>query len=550
MVASALATAWFHRQRFTALVMLGIAGLASAVTFMALSAPDLALTQISVEVVSVILMLVALYLLPHESPREGSLARRARDIALGLAAGGGVAALTYAVLTRPAKTLSWFYLDESVPGGGGTNVVNVILVDFRGFDTFGEIAVLAIASIVIYALLQDAARQWRRHPLPTRTGIRCCCVSQAGSGCRSRSWWRPIFFCAATISRAAGFVAGLVTSVALIIQYLANGIAWAEQRMNVRFYRVSGAGLLIAGATGIGSFFFGAPFLTSTHGHPHLPVIGEVPLASAALFDLGVFLAVVGAMVLALTTLSGVEPGEREIAGWSCSSPPASACSSQAASISCCGRVRSPWCSVSPSSPTRSTCFSSPWGALVPFQPPIIAAGAAGYADPLPQALVLTAIVINLGMTALLLALAVRAALRHRYGSRGRRRRLRMRRSQPGAQSMIHLVMLPVLVPLAAGSLMLFSNTRVNLTRTLGFLSCTALVAIAIALFREAAARDLRRLSARQLARALRHRAGAGPPVGHPAAHHVDPGPRRASSMRCVAGTSAARTSMRCSSSS
>ena len=76
--------------------------------------------------------------------------------------------------------------------------------------------------------------------------------------------------------------------------------------MNVRFYRVSGAGLLIAGATGVASFLFGAPFLTSAHDHPHIPIIGEVPLASAALFDLGVFLAVVGALVLSLTTLSGV----------------------------------------------------------------------------------------------------------------------------------------------------------------------------------------------------------------------------------------------------
>jgi multicomponent K+:H+ antiporter subunit A len=103
-----------------------------------------------------------------------------------------------------------------------------------------------------------------------------------------------------------GFVAGLVAAIALIVQYLASGIDWAEHRINVRFYRVAGAGLLLAGATGVGSFLFGAPFLTSTHGHPHLPVLGDVPLASAALFDLGVFLAVVGAMVLSLTTLSHV----------------------------------------------------------------------------------------------------------------------------------------------------------------------------------------------------------------------------------------------------
>ena len=60
------------------------------------------------------------------------------------------------------------------------------------------------------------------------------------------------------------------------------------------------AGLLVACATGLGSAWFGHPFLTSTFAHPVLPIIGELPLASAALFDLGVFLAVVGATLLAL----------------------------------------------------------------------------------------------------------------------------------------------------------------------------------------------------------------------------------------------------------
>jgi multicomponent K+:H+ antiporter subunit A len=103
-----------------------------------------------------------------------------------------------------------------------------------------------------------------------------------------------------------GFVAGLVTTVALVVQYIGNGIDWTEHRLNVRYYRIAGVGLLVAGVTGVASFFFGAPFLTSAHGHPHLPLLGEVPLASAALFDLGVFLTVVGAMVLSLTALSHV----------------------------------------------------------------------------------------------------------------------------------------------------------------------------------------------------------------------------------------------------
>ncbi len=308
LVSSAIATVVFHRQRLVALVMLGIAGLASAVVFIGLSAPDLALTQLSVEVVAIILMLLALYLLPQEAPREGTLVRHARDLGLALSAGSGVAALVYAVLTRPLETLSWFYLRESVPGGGGTNVVNVILVDFRGFDTFGEITVLAIASLVIYALLRTLRMEVPttgvpppdedRHPLMLRVASRAVLPFALLVA--------VYLFLRGHNQPGGGFVAGLVTAVALIVQYLASGIDWTEHRLNVRFYRIAGLGLLIAGATGAGSFFFGAPFLTSAHGHPRLPVIGEVPLASAALFDLGVFLTVVGAMVLSLTALSHV----------------------------------------------------------------------------------------------------------------------------------------------------------------------------------------------------------------------------------------------------
>jgi multicomponent K+:H+ antiporter subunit A len=308
LVASSLGSVVFQRERFIALLMLGIAGLASALAFTSLSAPDLALTQLSVEVVSVILMLLALYLLPQDSPPEHSPVQQGRDITLALAAGAGIAALVYAVLTKPLETLSWFYLDQSVPGGGGSNVVNVILVDFRGFDTFGEITVLAIAAIVIYALLRTLRMDVPaagtlpadedRHPLMLRV---------ASHAVLPFALLVSVYlFLRGHNQPGGGFVAGLVTAVALTVQYLANGIDWAEHRLNVRFYRVAGIGLLVAGATGVASFFAGAPFLTSAHGHPRIPVLGEVPLASAALFDLGVYLTVVGAMVLSLTALSHV----------------------------------------------------------------------------------------------------------------------------------------------------------------------------------------------------------------------------------------------------
>ena len=104
-----------------------------------------------------------------------------------------------------------------------------------------------------------------------------------------------------------GFIAGLVTAAALVLQYMGLGQARAEALLRAaggrRFVRWIGSGLGIACLTGLGAFVLGRPFLTSAHGHPSVPLLGELPLASAALFDLGVYVTVVGATMLMLSVL-------------------------------------------------------------------------------------------------------------------------------------------------------------------------------------------------------------------------------------------------------
>ena len=110
-----------------------------------------------------------------------------------------------------------------------------------------------------------------------------------------------------------GFIAGLVTAVALILQYIANGATWIRQRMPLDYHRLAGAGVLLAGLTGLGSWCFGYPFLTSSFGHFALPLVGEFELATAMLFDLGVYLTVVGSTLLILASLGKLNrnaPGE------------------------------------------------------------------------------------------------------------------------------------------------------------------------------------------------------------------------------------------------
>ena len=101
-----------------------------------------------------------------------------------------------------------------------------------------------------------------------------------------------------------GFIAGLVASVALIVQYLSNGLSWARERLTVDKHFLVGSGILIAGLTGVVSMIIGFPFLTSVFATLNLPIVGEFEIASAVAFDLGVFLVVVGATVMILVELS------------------------------------------------------------------------------------------------------------------------------------------------------------------------------------------------------------------------------------------------------
>ncbi|QCU89155.1 monovalent cation/H+ antiporter subunit A [Thiomicrorhabdus sediminis] len=307
LVIASVVTAIWHRKRMVSLVVIGVIGLVIALIFIKFSAPDLALTQISVEIVTIILLLLALYFLPQSTPKEVGKTRLARDLLLALVSGIGVTLFTMMVLSREFDPISYYFLNNSVPGGGGTNVVNVILVDFRGFDTLGEIVVLALAGLGIYAMLQGLAlpapsndikgRIWNKdaHPLILQTFTRLM---------------MPLMILVAVYIflrghnlPGGGFIAGLIASVALIVMYLSNGIEWTQKRLTTDMHLVIGLGLLIATATGLVAMTLGYPFLTSAFSHIHWPIVGEFEIASAIAFDLGVFLVVVGATVMSLVQL-------------------------------------------------------------------------------------------------------------------------------------------------------------------------------------------------------------------------------------------------------
>ncbi len=317
----AVGAAWLAKyHRFASVVLLGGAGAVTCLTFAWLSAPDLAVTQLLVEIVTTVLLLLGLRWLPkrREEIAEDKLLpariRRARDLLIAILAGSGLAGIAWVMMTWPLipNVGDWF-LRNSYVEGGGTNVVNVILVDFRAFDTFGEITVLAIVGVSVFALL----RRFR----PAPESIRSADAPPGAEDVTRDSallvpavimrWMFPVMILLAAYLfirghdlPGGGFAAGVTISIAFLLQYIAHDVRWVEARLTVLPIRWMGVGLLVAGSTGLGAFLFGYPFLAAHAQYVDVPLIGKVPAATAMIFDAGVFSLVVGATVLMLIAIA------------------------------------------------------------------------------------------------------------------------------------------------------------------------------------------------------------------------------------------------------
>jgi multicomponent K+:H+ antiporter subunit A len=328
--ACALGAAWQAKyHRLAALILLGGAGLVTCVTYVWFSAPDLALTQLLVEVVTTVLLLLGLRWLPKRMDVPGarpaevvSATRRLRDLLLAITVGGGMAALAYGVMTRsPPDLLAQHFLKLAYAEGGGTNVVNVILVDFRGFDTLGEITVLGVVALTVFALLRRFRPAADSVEVPEQQRDQNQDDKARPADDSLADWLllpavitRLLFPVIGLVALflllrghdlpGGGFTAGLTMSIAFLLQYMIGGANWVETRLRIRPLRWIGFGLLLAAGTGLVPWLFGLPFLTTYFSYADLPGLGAVPMASALIFDIGVFLLVVGATVLMLIALA------------------------------------------------------------------------------------------------------------------------------------------------------------------------------------------------------------------------------------------------------
>ncbi|MDY3331429.1 MAG: monovalent cation/H+ antiporter subunit A [Pelistega sp.] len=319
--------------RFRAVVFAGGAGIATTVTFAWLSSPDLALTQLVIEVVTVVLLLLGLRWLPRRnndaqvtSSTEETVKhlRHIRDAALAVAVGLGMTILTYVVTTRNTiPSIGKFFTENALPKGGGTNVVNVILVDFRAFDTYGEITVLGIVALTVYALLRRfrppeeslyALEKRDKTAAPDLAKIKENEALPRGTLLVPNVLVRFImpmiglitvfFFLRGHNLPGGGFIAGVIFAIGIIVQYMISGIHWVEMRSRIRPQNWLAAGLFMALLAGVLPLFYGLPFLTALAGDIYIPLVGDVHLSSVILFDLGVFALVVGSSTFMLVALA------------------------------------------------------------------------------------------------------------------------------------------------------------------------------------------------------------------------------------------------------
>jgi len=328
-VLSALAAAR-SRRRLRAVALAGVTGYATGVLFLVHGAPDIALTQILVETVSlVVFVLVLRRLPPFFSDRPLSRSRYWRA-ALGAGVGVAVAGfLLVAANARSSTPVSEAFADAAYDFGYGRNVVNITLVDIRAWDTMGEIAVLVaaatgVASLIFLDSRTAGIRRVRDIPypegvekLPSQQGRRVWLPGPRTLSPDRRSIvfevvTRLIFHTIMVFSiylliaghnlPGGGFAAGMVTGLALMVRYLAGGRYELDEAAPVDAGVLIGTGLFIAALASLGPFVIGGEAQRTYDFYLYPPLIGEIHVVTSIFFDVGVYLVVVGLILDLLRT--------------------------------------------------------------------------------------------------------------------------------------------------------------------------------------------------------------------------------------------------------
>ncbi|HEU0170556.1 MAG TPA: hydrogen gas-evolving membrane-bound hydrogenase subunit E [Acidimicrobiales bacterium] len=322
LLVTALAAGAVHR-RFSAALLLGATGYAMAGLFVVQGGADLALTQVAIETLTTVLFVLVLRRLPDRF--ESRATAPGRVVRLAVAAAVGVTVFLLALTAagnRTAEPVSGEMVEQSVPEGGGRNVVNVILVDFRGIDTMGEVTVLAAAAIGSVALARAGRRPRRARP-PAAGAPAPAPAERSGGGAVRRIVVVDVavrlVFIAVMVGSiyllfaghnqpGGGFVGGIVAGAAVALRYVAGGIDDVRALSRAHPWTVLGSGLLISALTVVVPVALGSAPLEHASWEADLPLLGHLKVTSALAFDVGVYLLVVG-LVLMVFESFGDDPG-------------------------------------------------------------------------------------------------------------------------------------------------------------------------------------------------------------------------------------------------
>lgn len=327
MVAAA-AGAMVMRNRLAAVLLVGVTGYGAGVMFVLHGAPDLALTQFLVETLTLVVFVLVLRKLPAEIDEGRSFGRKPLRALLAIGVGIMVTLVgAYAMNGRSTRPIAELLPDAAYLLGDGRNVVNVILVDIRAWDTFGEISVLLVAATGVASLV------FRNRRFGSAPRVSDAPNSMDSSQAASEITWLSgsdlidpkhrvlvlevttrlvfptvmmlsvYFFFSGHNAPGGGFAGGLTAGLALVLRYLAGGRYELGETLPYDAGKVLGVGLLFAGGAALTSLFLGAPVLSSATFEVTLPILGDIKMVTALFFDAGVYLIVVGLVLDVLRSL-------------------------------------------------------------------------------------------------------------------------------------------------------------------------------------------------------------------------------------------------------
>jgi multicomponent Na+:H+ antiporter subunit A len=288
------------RSTMAAVLSLGVVGYGVAMTFLLFGAPDLAMTQFSVETLTVLIYVLVFRHFRNLGPLSPRLVR-VRDAFVAIGIGALIAGLVRSVSTTETPARLREYFAELGPTlGHGRNIVNVILVDFRALDTMGEITVLATAAIGVRALLRLGGIDGTRwEPVPTEQIPTSPIFRTAARLLMPLLLLFSIFLLLRGHNQpGGGFVGGLVAAAAFSLYGIAYGVARARRALLVTPLTLLGAGLAIALISGVPAALRGEPFLTAQWA------LGAAAVGTPVVFDVGVFLVVTGVVLMMIFNLA------------------------------------------------------------------------------------------------------------------------------------------------------------------------------------------------------------------------------------------------------